>query len=96
MLDECCSVRSVHAAGNLFVPQAVASVVDGHAAVRLRPVSLGPHDEGFGGGEDWAGELVAQHLAAVSLHGVLLCEVVQVLAPGDVQIVVITLKQTVQ
>ena len=72
----------------------MSPVVDGHPTVRLRPVSFGPDGEGFGGGDDGAGELVAQHLPAVSLLGVFLCEVVQVLAPRYVEIVVVTLQYT--
>ena len=91
LLSEGSSVGPVHTAGDLFVSQLVAAVVDGHPTVGLGPVSLGPDGEGFGGGDDGTGELVAQHLAAVSLLGVLLGEVVQVLAPRYVEIVVITL-----
>ena len=94
LLSEGSSVGPVHTAGDLFVSQLVAAVVDGHPTVRLRAVSLGPHGEGFGGGDDGTGEFVAQHLAAVSLLGVLLGEVVQVLAPRYVEIVVITLQYT--
>ena len=58
--------------------------------MRLAGVCLGPHHEGLGEGEDRPGELVAQHLAAVPLLGVPLGHVVQVLAPGDVEVVVVT------
>ena len=91
MLSEGSSVGSVHTAGDLFVPQLVAAVVDGHPTVRLHAVSLGPHGEGFGGGDDGTGEFVAQHLAAVSLLGVFLCQVIKMLASWYVEIVVVTL-----
>ena len=91
ILGEGCSIGSVHTAGDLLIPELVSSVVDGHPPVGLRPVRLGPHYEGLGGGENGAGELVTQHLAAVTLLGVLLCEVIKVLASRDVQVVVITL-----
>ena len=58
--------------------------------MRLAGVCLRPHHEGLGEGEDGPGELVAQHLAAVPLLGVPLGHVVQVLAPGDVEVVVVT------
>ena len=94
MLSEGSSVGSVHTAGDLFVPQLVAAVVDGHPTVRLHAVSLGPHGEGFGGGDDGTGEFVSQHLAAVSLLGVFLCQIIQMLAPRYIEIVVITLNIT--
>ena len=89
-LGKGCSIGPLHTAGNLLVCKLVSPVVDGHAPVRLAGVCLGPHHEGLGEGEDGPGELVAQHLAAVSLLGVPLGHIVQVLAPGDVQVVVVT------
>ena len=94
MLSEGSSVGSVHTAGDLFVSQLVAAVVDRDPTVRLRPVSLGPDGEGFGGGDDGTGELVPQHLAAVSFLRVFLCQIIQMLAPRYVEIVVITLQHT--
>ena len=57
--------------------------------MRLAGVRLCPHHEGLGEGEDGPGELVAQHLAAVALLGVPLGHIVQVLTPGDVEVVVV-------
>ena len=89
-LGKGCSIGPLHAAGNLLVCELVAPVVDGHAPVRLAGVCLGPHHEGLGEGEDGPGELVAQHLAAVSLLCVPLGHIVQVLTTGDVQVVIVT------
>ena len=91
-LGEGSSVRSVYTAGNLFVIKFVSSVVDGDTTVRLGSVSLGPDCEGFGGGEDGTGQLVTQHLPAVSLLRVLLGQIIKMLTPRNVEIVVVALK----